>query len=137
MSPSPSDLVTPDDESPITATFQAQRIREGHAEDVGAARVLDVTDKILAMPLDRLAVLRDNDTSSDALVSYDQHLHNGIFRVQVVDSACRYFGVDRLSKVTGDMLHDARCLRRAHRAQARVPMVRRGPGPLRGVRIET
>lgn len=91
----------------IIATFTPQRMSEDrdYAYDIeGADRELDVTEKILAMPLSEIHALRDDQYNTDDLV---EHEHDGPFKVEVVHSILEFFGVSNLNDVTQPMLTEA------------------------------
>ena len=92
----------------IIATFTPQRMSEDkdYIYDIeGADREVEVTSKILSMPLREIHVLKDDQYNTDDLV---EHEHDGPFRVEVVDSIIEFFDVDTLKNITQDMLDKTR-----------------------------
>lgn len=94
--------------SAIIARFQAQEVINGVAMDAGEPQDFDVTAEVLILELRKLRQLADNTNSTDSLVLYQRHMHDGIYRVEVVAQICRYLGVNNLKQVQEQQLHIAR-----------------------------
>lgn len=76
--------------------------------DVDGCEEVDVTDAVLDLPLRSIQTVEDNRESADALVEGSPFTTAGPYRVEVVRSIERYFGVTDLCQVTADMLDQAR-----------------------------
>ncbi|KVV40961.1 hypothetical protein WT27_13650 [Burkholderia territorii] len=92
----------------IMAAFQPQAWVNDHAMDIDHRTDVDVTDKVLSLPLDTIHRLADDDYDTDDLVDLQALGHNGPFYVEVSKQVCEFFGVAELSDVTEDMLVSAR-----------------------------
>ncbi|KKI36161.1 hypothetical protein VI03_25700 [Burkholderia vietnamiensis] len=92
----------------IMAVFQPQAWVNDHAMDIDHRTDVDVTDKVLSLPLDTIHRLADDDYDTDDLVDLQALGHNGPFYVEVSKQVCEFFGVAELSDVTEDMLASAR-----------------------------
>ena len=93
--------------SALIARFQAQEVINGVAMDVGEPQDFDVSAEVLTLELSKLRQLTDNTNSTDSLVTYQRHMHDDIYRVEVVAQICRYLGVDNLKQVQEQELHIA------------------------------
>ncbi|WP_176043057.1 hypothetical protein [Burkholderia stabilis] len=94
----------------IVAVFQPQAWNNDRAIDIDGREHIDVTDRVLRLPLDRIHSLRDYRDSTDNLVDGSSAAlkHVGPFTVRVADSVCGFFGEKQLSDITEDMLVSAR-----------------------------
>lgn len=92
----------------IMAAFQPQAWVNDHAMDIDHRTDVDVTDKVLSLPLDAIHRLADDDYCTDDLVDLQALGHNGPFYVEVSEQVCEFFGVAELSDVTEYMLASAR-----------------------------
>jgi hypothetical protein len=108
----------------IVAVFQPQAWQNDYAIDVDGRTEVDVTEQVLALPLDRIHDLGDDDYDSDDLVDVEALGHNGPFYVEVVEQVCEFFGVEDLAEVTEDMLLAAR------QATLKLPDATEGKGVL-------
>ena len=89
----------------IFAYFYPQTLVDDYAVDIdGRRKAVDVTSNVLALSLDELYELKDDENTTDVLVL---HCHLGPSRVEVVDSILSFFDVDTLEDVTADMLVEA------------------------------
>lgn len=79
-----------------------------------AAQEVDVTTRILGLPIEAFHKLRDDHGSTDVLVATEihdfryQHGQNAPFRVEVVNSILEFFDVDELDQVSADAFNVAR-----------------------------
>lgn len=94
----------------IAAVFQPQAWVNDCATDIDGQEVVDVTDRVLRLSLDRIHGLQDYRDSTDDLMDGSSAVmkHDGPFTVRAVDSVREFFGVKELSDVTEDMLASAR-----------------------------
>lgn len=95
----------------ILAVLQPQVWQSNLAVDLDGRTEIDVTDKVLALPLEEILLLKNDDYDSDELVSGDVLEHRGPFRVEVVEQVRSYFGVRDLAEITPALLDAARRLR--------------------------
>ena len=102
--------------SRIMAVFHPQRLLNGRAVDAGPSSLVDVTDQVLALTVSAVQHLQDCDASTDALVPYSMHMHDGLYRVEVVESICRHFGTADICEVREHHLQMARSQIMAERA---------------------
>lgn len=87
----------------ITATFHPQEWvgpRADRAEPAGEPRTYDVTEAVLELGLRDLLRIEDYQDSSDRLLSYAEHGHDGPFEVVVTESICAFFGVDAMRDIS-------------------------------------
>lgn len=96
----------------IVAVFQPLKLVGDRTVDVGPPKHIDVTDLVLKTPATALRALCDNHASSDALVPYSRHWHDGLYRVEVVQSICNHFGVSELSQLNSEMIEADKLSRR-------------------------
>lgn len=90
----------------ILALFQSQKWVNDYAVNLeGGERRVDVTAKVLALSLDEIHALRDDQYNTDDLVEHD---HDGPFYVDAYEAICEFFGVNRLEDITAKMLDAAR-----------------------------
>jgi hypothetical protein len=68
---------------------------------------IDVTERVLGLPLDEIKLLRDNQTETDELVEVERFGHNGPYYVRVEDAIERFFGC-RLDNISEAKLLAAR-----------------------------
>ncbi|WP_186214511.1 hypothetical protein [Burkholderia gladioli] len=94
----------------IMAVFQPQAWINDDATDIDGREDVDVTERVLRLPLDRVHALQDYRDSTELLVDGSTVAieHDGPFTVKAVDSICTFFGVKDLSDITEDMLVAAR-----------------------------
>jgi hypothetical protein len=111
----PRDPWVPSPSASIQATFQPQKWggpKGDYAEEDGQARRYDVTENVLALPLGDLRKIEDNADSSDRVVPYAMHRHDGPFFVNVEQSLCEFFDVDGVEQISQQRLDAARKARR-------------------------
>ncbi|WP_321967186.1 hypothetical protein [Burkholderia cepacia] len=95
----------------ILAVLQPQTCLNDLAVDIGDSTEIDVTDKVLALPLEDILHLENDDYDSDELVCGQLGEHAGPFRVEVVEQVRAYFGVRDLMEITPSLLDAVRRLR--------------------------
>jgi L-fucose mutarotase/ribose pyranase (RbsD/FucU family) len=93
----------------VIARFQPQAWVNDTAINIDGARDLDVTDRLLDLPLKDILMLEDDDYPSDELV-YGLTDHVGPHYVEVKDSILEFFAVDKLADITEEMLVEKRNL---------------------------
>ena len=108
--PTPSAAVTDDLEQGklpgkrILAIFQPQAWVDDNAIDIDGQEEVDITEKVLALPLEKIHRLADQDLAADTVL-YDQALeHDGPNRVEVAEQVCEFFAVSDLSSITEERL---------------------------------
>jgi hypothetical protein len=82
--------------SAIIAAFQRQKLLDPkrlECVDVGQPMSIDVTDLVLLKSARDIRNLRDAHPSTDALVPYGRHLHNGLYKISVTASIKSFFAV--------------------------------------------
>lgn len=94
----------------IEATFVPEAWIDDYATEVDGRLVFDVTGKILAMSVQEIHKLQDNQKETDALAKEYSDKHDGPFRVEVCDNICSFFEVDALEDITEEMLQYQRTL---------------------------
>jgi hypothetical protein len=92
----------------IVATFQRQALFNDWFVDVLDAEECDVTEAVLALPLELIHRIEDDQQSSDWLVDEARQRHGGPFRVTVEQAIGEFFGVESLKEITAAMLDAAR-----------------------------
>jgi len=100
-------------DEPILATLQPEGWTDGAPLDtpavpLGWTRDVDVTGEVLAMSLEGIHALVDNDASTDDLIDPAEYGHTGPHHVRVVASVKAFFGVESLAQISQDQLRDAR-----------------------------
>ena len=91
----------------VIARFQPQAWVNDTAMNIDGACDLDVTDRLLAMPLKHIHLLEDDDYPSDELV-HGLTDHVGPHYVEVKDSILEFFAVERLADITEKILAEQR-----------------------------
>ena len=66
--------------------------------------LVDVTEKVLAMPATAIAALRDAEESANALIDPESRGHYGPYVVKCEAAICSFLGVERIDAVTEDVL---------------------------------
>lgn len=90
----------------IIAVLVRQAWIDDHACEIDGGRSdHDVTDKILSMTAIGIQNLVDDQEETDDLIEHD---HDGPFAVEVENAITKFFGVDLVDGVTGDMIYNAR-----------------------------
>lgn len=97
----------------IEAKFQPESWTDGAPLDtppvaVGGARTIDVTEKVLSLPLGDIQALADDTESANDLVDATALGHQGPHRVEVTQQVALFFGVDRVSDIDQAQLDAAR-----------------------------
>lgn len=88
----------------ILAIFQPQAWVDDCALDIDGQEEIDITEKVLALPLEKIHRLADQDLATDTVL-YDQALeHDGPNRVEVAEQVCEFFAVSDLSSITEEQL---------------------------------
>lgn len=91
----------------VIARFQPQSWMHDTALNIDGACDLDVTDRLLDLPLKDILMLEDDDYPSDELV-YGLTEHVGPHYVEVKDSILEFFAVEKLTDITEEMLLEKR-----------------------------
>lgn len=91
----------------VIARFQPQAWIRDCAVDIDGQCDLDVTDRLLQMPLNTIISLEDDEYVSDELV-HGLTGHVGPHHAEVKDSILEFFGVGKLADVTEEMLEQKR-----------------------------
>ncbi len=91
----------------VIARFQPQAWVNDTAMNIDGVCDLDVTDRLLAMPLKHIHLLEDDDYPSDELV-HGLTDHVGPHYVEVKDSILEFFAVERLADITEKILVEQR-----------------------------
>jgi hypothetical protein len=84
----------------IVAEFQPQAWKNDYAIDIDGLLEVDVTDRVLGMPLPVLQAIEDYRDSSDALCREQAEAHGGPFGVRVESAIQAFFGVEALEDVS-------------------------------------
>ncbi len=94
----------------ITAVFLRQRWVNDYALPDGEPVPFDATASILALPAERIRVLRDDEYPTDALAEDlpERTAHGGPFLVRVEEAIRRFFDVENLDEITDEMVEDRR-----------------------------
>lgn len=97
----------------IMATFIPQAWQNDYAVEVDGRREVDVTTKVLQLPLESIRKMTDDQEQSDWLIEVDKmgedgRGHHGPFRVEVSYAIEKFFGVEELSDITPEMLANMR-----------------------------
>ncbi|MBF6650008.1 hypothetical protein [Methylobacter sp. BlB1] len=93
----------------VIARFQPQAWVHDTAMNIDGDCDLDVTDRLLDLPLKDILMLEDDDYPSDELV-YGLTEHVGPHYVEVKDSILEFFAVEKLTDITEEMLLEKRKL---------------------------
>jgi hypothetical protein len=96
--------------SAIIAAFQRQKLLDPkrlECVDVGQPMSIDVTDLVLLKSARDIRNLRDAHPSTDALVPYGRHLHNGLYKISVTASIKSFFAVSNLHDIDQSMVDAA------------------------------
>jgi len=92
----------------IEVVFQPQAWIDDHAVDIDGGISVDVTSRVVPLPLDTIRRLVDQDYAIYTLLYAHAVEHDGPCRVEVVEPVCEFFGVKDLSEITEEMLLQAR-----------------------------
>lgn len=90
--------------SPIFAKFYKCKLALGGLFDVGEFKMIDVSSVVLTREKSVLHRLIDNHSSTDALVPYALHWHDGLYRVEVCENICSHFSVKNLWEISQSMI---------------------------------
>jgi hypothetical protein len=94
----------------IVATFQMQKLADPRrlaCVDIGEPLQIDVTDVVLSKTAEQLQRVMDGHASSDALVPYGRHFHDGVYRVEIEQSIKAHFGVASLREISQAMVDES------------------------------
>lgn len=92
----------------LTVSFIPQQWISDVAVPCSAPEPVDATEHMLSLGLTQIHALRDASDSSDDFVDPLDRAHYGPYSVHCVEAICEYFGVDRLTDITEEMLAAAR-----------------------------
>ncbi len=95
----------------IFASFQRQKLVSRNMNtnrvDVDPPMLVDVTDLVLSKSVQELHLVQDDHPTSDTLVPYGRHFHDGLYRVEVQKSIKEHFGVSSLQEITQAMVDES------------------------------
>lgn len=92
----------------VVATIQPQVLRNNMRVDQGAPSKIDITHLVVRRSAKELQLIQDNHRSSDLLVPYSLHFHDGLYKIEVEQSLCEFFGIPHARHISQEMVDAAR-----------------------------